>query len=280
MNSRSRASVRFSRATLGVLTGSLLALALAACDDGPQRDEHVSTVSEGPGASALGTRRREVRFGTRDGVLLNASLTVPRRQAPAVILVHHFASDRHDWDGFVPVLDRAGFATFAYDTRGMGRSLSRWPSKRRYFPPRDEGRYLDEMPRDLAAAIRFVRTRRNIDSKRVAVVGASHGANVAYASSTRHRAGRPTVALSPVRLGDVLRPRRRPARGVLFISSRLEAAAVHELSRAVVEPTRTMLARDPEAHGVALLREPAVRRAVLAWLREQVLDRDQVSDAD
>jgi hypothetical protein len=64
---------------------------------------------------------------------------------------------------------------------------------------------------------------------------------------------------------------------VLFISSRLEAAAVLELTRGVVEPSRTMLARDPEAHGVALLREAAVRRVVLAWLREHVLAQDQVN---
>jgi pimeloyl-ACP methyl ester carboxylesterase len=275
---RSRVAVLTSRPAIAALVPPLIALALVACDDGPQHDERASTMSKGPGASALATRRTEVRFATGDGILLSGSLTVPGRRAPAVILVHHFGSDRHDWDGFVPLLDGAGFATLAYDARGMGRSLSRWPSKQRYLPPRGEERYLDEMPRDVAAAIRFVRTRRNIDSQRVAVIGASHGANVAYVSSARHPAGRAAVALSPVRLRDVLRPRRR-ARGVLFISSRLEAAAVLELARGVVEPRRTMLARDPEAHGVALLREAAVRRAILAWLREHVLAQDQVNGA-
>jgi alpha-beta hydrolase superfamily lysophospholipase len=244
----------------------IVALVLASCDATSQDDEP-SGPGERPPGSAQSARRTEVQFPTGDGVLLSGSLTVPRRRAPVIVLVHQLGSDRHDWDGFVPVLDRAGFATLAYDTRGMGRSLSRWPSKQRYVPPRDEARYLEAMPRDVAAALRFLWSRRDVAAERIAVVGASHGANVAYVSSAAARA---SVALSPVPLRDTLRPRRPRPRGVLFISSRLEAAAVLELAHTVREPTLTMLARDPEAHGVALLREPAVRRATLDWLRSHL----------
>jgi pimeloyl-ACP methyl ester carboxylesterase len=260
-----------------MLTAPIVALVLAACDAGSQDEERPTDSGERSPGSALSERRTEVQFPTVDGVLLSGSLTVPRRQAAAVVLVHQFGSDRHDWDGFVPVLDRAGFATLAYDMRGMGRSLSRWPSKRRYFPPSDEERYLDTMPRDVAAALRFLRARRGADPERIAVVGAGHGANVAYAGSARPRAARATVALSPVPLQGALRPRGRIPRGVLFISSRLEAAAVLELAQTVREPRLTMLARDPEGHGVALLRERAVRRAILDWLRSHLADRGRGS---
>jgi dienelactone hydrolase len=257
------------RSAPALLAAPLVVLALAACDVGPQQNERAPTESrERPGGSVLAARRAEVRFATTDGVLLSGSLTVPRRRAPAVILVHQLGSDRHDWDGFVPVLDRAGFATLAYDTRGMGRSLSRWPGKQRYFPPRDEQRYLEAMVRDVEAALRFLRGRRDLNHERIAVMGASLGANVAYASSAAARA---TVALSPVPLRDALRPSGGSPRGVLFISSRLEAAAALELVQTVRPPRLTMLARDPEGHGVALLREPAVRRAILDWLRSQLL---------
>jgi pimeloyl-ACP methyl ester carboxylesterase len=252
-----------------MVAGPIVALVLASCDAGSQNDEPATGASERPPGSALSARRTEVQFATGDGVLLSGSLTVPQRRAPVIVLVHQFGSDRHDWDGFVPVLDRAGFATLAYDTRGMGRSLSRWPSKQRYLPPRDEERYLEAMPRDVTSALRFLEARRDVDAERIAVVGASHGANVAYASSAAARA---IVALSPVPLRDTLRPRRPSPRGVLFISSRLEAAAVLELARTVREPTLTMLARDPEAHGVALLREPGVRRAIVDWLRSHLLE--------
>jgi dienelactone hydrolase len=264
----SRAAVRTSRSALAAVVAALITVAPAACDSGEQRDGRTPTASgQRPGDSVLAARRAEVRFATRDGVLLSGSLTLPARRAPVVVLVHQFGSDRHDWDGFVPVLDRAGFATLAYDTRGMGRSLSRWPSKQRYFPPRDEERYLETMPRDVAAALRFLRTRRDVNPDRIAVVGASHCANVAYASSA---AGRASVALSPLLLRDALRPRRPRPRGVLFISSRLEVAAVLELGQTVREPKLTMLAQDPEGHGVALLREPAVRRAIVDWLRSHL----------
>jgi pimeloyl-ACP methyl ester carboxylesterase len=251
-----------------MVAAPIVALVFTSCDVGSQNDEPPTGAGEPPSGSALSARRTEVQFATGDGVLLSGSLTVPQRRAPVIVLVHQFGSDRHDWDGFVPVLDRAGFATLAYDTRGMGRSLSRWPSKQRYLPPSDEERYLEAMPRDVAAARRFLGARRDLDSERIAVVGASHGANIAYAGSA---AARTTVALSPVLLRDTLRPRRPSPRGVLFISSRLEAAAVLELASTVREPRLTMLAQDPEGHGVALLREPAVRRAILDWLRSHLL---------
>lgn len=125
------------------------------------------------------------------------------------------------------------------------------------------------MRRDVAATLRFLRARGD-DTRRIAVLGAGHGANLADAGSAAPRAARTTVALSPVLLRDALRARRRSPRGVLFISSRLEAAAVLELAPTVTEPSRTMLARDPEAHGVALLTEPGVRRAILNWLRSHL----------
>jgi alpha-beta hydrolase superfamily lysophospholipase len=105
-----------------MVAAPIVALVLAACDAGSRNDEAPAGAGERPPGSALSARRTEVQFATGDGVLLSGSLTVPQRRAPVVVLVHQFGSDRHDWDGFVPVLDRAGFATLAYDTRGMGRS--------------------------------------------------------------------------------------------------------------------------------------------------------------
>jgi dipeptidyl aminopeptidase/acylaminoacyl peptidase len=266
---------RIPRSAPAMVTAPIAALVLAACDTGLQNDERPTDPDERPPGSALSTRRTEVQFPTADGVLLSGSLTLPQRTAPVIVLIHQLGSDRHDWDGFVPALDRAGFATLAYDTRGMGRSLSRWPGKQRYFPPPDEERYLETMPRDVAAALRFLQARRRVDAERIAVVGAGHGANVAYASSAAARA---TVALSPVTVRDALRPRGRSPRGVLFISSRLEAAAVLDLAQTVTEPRLTMLASDPEGHGVALLRELAVRRAILDWLRSHLFGERRAAE--
>jgi pimeloyl-ACP methyl ester carboxylesterase len=234
-----------------------LCVALAACGGG------------GSGAPSLAERRHEVQFASRDGILLSGSLTSRRRRAPAVILVHQFGSDRHDWDGFVPALDRAGYTTLAYDIRGMGRSLSRFPSKERYQPPLDEERYAESMPRDVSAAVRFLRRQPEVDRRRIAVVGSSLGANVAYASKRRVAGLRTAVALSPVLLQDTLRPGRRGAqpRDVLFISSRGEAAAALSLLSKTAEPRRQVVARSSEGHGVGLLPDPSVRREILRWLR-------------
>lgn len=267
MERRWCAEVRVRRAARVLLAAPIIALVLAACDGGSQDNERPSAASgERPLGPSLSARRSEVRFATTDGVLLSGSLTVPRRGAPVVVLVHQFGSDRHDFDGLVSVLDRAGYATLAYDTRGMGRSLSLWPSKKRYFPPRNQERYVETMPRDVAAAARFLRRRRGVDGRRIGVVGSSLGANVAYASSRAVPGIDATVALSPAFLRATLRPSggRRP-RGILFLSSRAEAAASLELASGVRGPKRTVLA-SADRHGVALLPDKDVQRAILEWL--------------
>ncbi len=258
---------------LSVVAAAGLALGLGACnagDDDPSRRQPGARTGSGQsGASARNTE--DVQFHTRDGVLLSGTLTVPRRGAPVVVLIHQLGSDRHDWDGFLPALERARYATLAYDTRGMGRSLSRWPSKTRYRPPMETANYLESMPRDVAAALSFLRRRGDIDSGRVALVGASLGANIAHAAAGAHEQVRATVVLSPgLPPPGVLRPKGSRPRAVLFASSRIEAAPVLELLDTVREPRLNILGSDAEAHGVGLLGDRRIRRAILDWLERHL----------
>jgi hypothetical protein len=82
-------------------------------------------------------------------------------------------------------------------------------------------------------------------------VDRASGANVAYASSGAVPRVRATVALAPVSLRTALRPggSLRP-HGVLFVSSRTEAAASLELAADARPPKRTLLASSADRHGV------------------------------
>lgn len=65
-----------------------------------------------------------------------------------------------------------------YDIRGMGESVVLADGGA--FEPGEDATHLDSLPLDVAAAVEFLGERREVDPRRIAVVGASVGANIAY----------------------------------------------------------------------------------------------------
>ena len=69
----------------------------------------------------------DTTFTMRDGVLLEATITVPADTVPSggypgVILVHGYGGDKADMAPLSSVLTTNGFATLAYSVRGQGNS--------------------------------------------------------------------------------------------------------------------------------------------------------------
>ena len=129
-------------------------------------------------AAALGAvpaQAAEVTFTTADGVRISATYTpAGTGKAPAVILAHMFGGDRSQWALLVPQLRRAGIASLAYDIRGMGRSTA-LRGGRTYRPPGGSA-YTNSMPRDVRAAVGWLRRRPDVDPSRIGYVGWSAGA--------------------------------------------------------------------------------------------------------
>lgn len=222
-----------------------------------------------PSDSAAPALGRNVTLVTRDRIRIAGSYAAPPGDgaAPGVVLLHQLGSDRADWAGFAPPLRRAGYATLAIDLRGMGRSLSRSPTKERYAPPQDRRRYVRSMAADVEAAVSFLRRRPEVDPSRVAVAGLGGGANLAWRASGL-RGVRGAVAIGPALSREELgAPRDADARprGVLFVAPRLQAALSHELAGTTARPKRVSLALG-EVAGAALLADERVEEEVLAWL--------------
>lgn len=239
----------------------LAALVVAACG-GTDRQREAADATFGPGT--------EVTYETEDGVRISATLRLPparaTRAAPAVVLVHQLGGDRHDSNALLPALGRAGYATLAYDIRGTGRSNGMVDGTV-FRPGTDRGAYLASMSRDVAAALSFLRGRRDIDGRRLAVIGSSLGANIAIAASVARGGQAATVAVSPVVAAapsPVPDPRRRP-RGVLLIADRAEIGAAWTLARHLDRPKRVTLAQR-EGHGVKLLPDQPVQEEIVEWL--------------
>ena len=239
------------------LAAALACAVLTGCGGGD--DDRAAAPTATPTATPSATPApapvptRAVTFRAGDGKRVRGKFAPAGDHAPAVVLLHEIRGGMDQFDSFLPVLHAAGFATLSYTSRAEISETDRLP--------------------DLAGAVRWLRAQPSVDRSRIGVLGASIGAStaaVAIADSERKRL-RAAVALSPPDSPDVFslqdEGRYRP-HDVLFVSDKGEASAVENARPGAVR-SRAMVA--PGAgHGVQLLPLPAVRRAVIDWLRDRL----------
>jgi alpha/beta hydrolase fold len=236
------------------------AVLLAGCGGEPRRS------AERPRASATAAateappppapRAATVRFRAADGRPVSAQYTAAGAHAPGVVLLHEIRGGPDQWDPLIPYLHAAGFATLAYTSRPGVMERERLP--------------------DALAAVRWLRARRDVDPRRVGLVGASIGASttvLAMATGAR-RTVDAAVALSPPDSADIWRLQdhgRYHPHDLLLVSDKREASAAESMLEGAAR-SRTLRSENP-GHGVALLAEPGVRDALLGWLRARVSSR-------
>ena len=93
---------------------------------------------------------------------------------PLVILVHQFNEDRKQWQqSFIDSLLNSGFKVLAYDIRGHGRSDKQNGELESILSDPEQA------PLDIKAVIDWAKTRKGIDSTRIAAIGTSVGGNLA-----------------------------------------------------------------------------------------------------
>jgi len=122
-----------------------------------------------------------------NGFSLAGTISKPASAAgklPAVVLVG--ASGPTDRDGLafgVPILGElagaiadAGFLVVRYDKRGIGQSGGRW-----------ESAGLLDYAEDVRAAIKMLERRKDVDAKRIAVIGHSEGGTVALTAASKDK---------------------------------------------------------------------------------------------
>ena len=137
-----------------------LVLIIVAC--GPPKSPTAATTASG---SSTG-------FFTNGDVRLSYRLDVPERSAPvgAVVFGHGSGQQTKDScrflaDGFLS----RGFATLCFDKRGVGQSTGTFV----FVGARDSIPVFDDLASDMAAGVAFLRTRPEIDAKRIGLAGVS-----------------------------------------------------------------------------------------------------------
>jgi dienelactone hydrolase len=251
------------RAALGLL---VLIAALAGCgdssdDDGAAKAPPKPKIIHAPKVTAEAPRPeagRRVDFRASDGKRLRGYVSRGRGgHAPGIVLVHEYQGGPNQWDEFVPVLRRAGYATLAYESRAEDQ--------------------LDEtvLARDVAGAVAALRRQPGVDRRRIAVVGASIGASAAaWTIGTRPALRlRAAVGLSPPESPAFINAGsagRFHPRDLLLIADARELIDAKGIEKDGGGRGVTVRRAPIAGHGVALLPDARVRKAILRWLDERL----------
>jgi len=204
-------------------------------------------------------RQVTVAFKGTDGVDGEGTFVPAARpgRAPVVVLVHEYRGGPELWQPLLSQLRRAGLASFRFGLRKIGE--------------------LDEAidARDVRGALRALRQRPDVDPARAAVVGAGVGASTAawVIGMSPEPSVRAAVGLSPVDGAELLRAGRqgrfRP-HDLLVIADREELQGGEFVARGPGGSGVTLRTAALTGHGTALLRDNAVRRSVVDWLRRRL----------
>ncbi|MEO0281956.1 MAG: alpha/beta fold hydrolase [candidate division WOR-3 bacterium] len=137
----------------------------------------------------------QVSFTTDDGVLIYGNFKEPeQKNGKAIILLHMLRTDKSHWKDFSDKLNEKNYTTIAIDLRGHGQSIKknnvdyRWQS----FSEND----FNKMVLDVKAAKIFL-LERGYDPNKIALIGASIGANIALNYASTDEEIRVVALLSP-----------------------------------------------------------------------------------
>jgi len=211
-----------------------------------------------------------VKLVTSDAVNIYGELTVPEKvdkSHAAIILIHQGGSDHTEWDFIVPHLINMNYVVFSYDIRGHGKSDKVTDIYALYNDPK-------LAPQDLKAVIKYVKSRDYIDENRIAVVGASIGANLANVAITKLGIKSAVAISGKTSAVKNLSGSEYPnMRSVFYISSNEKkgerAKWAKELFNMTKPPHKLTIITDSQSHGVTIFKDNAeVLSEVQLWLKE------------
>ena len=152
----------------------------------------------------------KVRIPSDPGVVLAGTLRTPTRPGPFPAVLLLGGSGPGQRGGTSPLMERLladGIAVLEYDKRGVGQSTGDFVDS------------LRNMETDAAAAVRYLRSRSDMDTSRIALIGHSQGGAVAPALAARD----PAIAAVVMLAGPVVPP--KPGKVNLIIMKDMLAKA-------------------------------------------------------
>ncbi len=216
----------------------------------------------------------EVVFSTKDDFKIKGTLGVSekKKKNPAVILIHQGGSNRNEWSGFFEKLVSLNYVVLAYDVRGHGKSDKVDSIYKLFNDP-------NQAPLDLKAAIEFLKTKPFVDKERIAVIGASIGANLAavaagdsaYGIKTAVAISGKTSAVYNLAGTDSLK-----FKSIYLIASENEqggqrATWAKEIHDKAERPRKLEIVKSSSKHGVHVFEDdPTVMQHIVDWIKSNL----------
>jgi len=221
---------------------------------------------------------RKVTWTTVDGIQMTGQYHRSRRAgAYTWVLLHGLGSIKEEWDPFARQLARQGNGIFVYDARGHGQSnatVSGTPLTYKDWGIAGPGSPWDAMPGDLESAVTVVHNRFEIPLARIAVGGASLGANVALVYASRQTSVPALILLSPgLEYAGIQSQSSFQAYGKrpLFMAASPEDSYAYSSVRQLTSlrnDSNFRVAEGPgSAHGVQMFKDTGFTHKLLQWMK-------------
>lgn len=197
-------------------------------------------------------------MATRDGQTIAYQL-YPNPGRPAVILLHMHQRNREDFDGVGKWLQQNGYAAIAPDFRGHGLSTGNLST----FTEIDYNQMIYDIE-----AVKAVLENSGANTKKLAILGASIGANAALNYAQNDPDVKTLILLSPgVEYQGISTQYARFNKPFLIAASKDDDYAYQSaLYLKQTNPTADLLIYETAGHGTNLFRQPDLAPTILSVL--------------
>lgn len=215
--------------------------------------------------------KEKVKFTTDDGFNISAIIGEPEEideDLPAVILIHQGGSDKSEWNSFFEQLVKQNYIVLAYDIRGHGKSDKVDNIYALFNDP-------NQAPHDLLSAIEYLKDYDNVDTERIAIVGASIGANLACVGISKMDV-KTAVAISAKTsaVENLNGTKELNMKSIFYIASEGDQNGkrvkwAKELYERTEPPRKIEAVANSSAHGVSIFKDkPQVKNEIIKWLKD------------
>lgn len=214
-----------------------------------------------------------ITFTTQDGMEIHGLFRGAEQPKSAVVLLHMMPATKESWDAFASALEEKGIATLAIDERGHGESNRKDGQQIDYREFTEEEQQAKRF--DVEASVDWLMNTLNLNRSRIAVVGASIGANLALRYALEHSDCPASVALSPgidyhgVLTEDAIEGLAEEQPVFIAVSDEDTTSAL-SVKKLEVLPTigdRTVIHLQDKGHGTTMFeKDEGFMSLVLGWL--------------
>jgi pimeloyl-ACP methyl ester carboxylesterase len=218
-------------------------------------------------------------YKTVDDVQIVADWVTSPTTAGAVILLHAFPLARQSWAAFQRALALRGLASLAIDLRGHGESVRGPDGRTLDYKKFTDGEHLSSIE-DVRGAFAWLRAR-GIEPERIAVVGASIGANLALRFLAEEPMVPAAALLSPgenyhgvttLDIAEEVLPHQSVWMAASSVDDEESVRAMAALTPLFTLDRLAVEKLEGAGHGTKMLEsKPALMDSLADWLRERIL---------